>query len=289
MRIVAIFVAFVLFTAFQPTPPRVERLREALMRDPDCSVQRFGYDRELGLVRCGNWDGGPKSGAVLLNAGLIAGVALDYWNEQAGEPTHIEANVRKRLEEFDYDGEDKREVLLGRLPSCVRGSSGQQHYDATGVIVTALPTECMRKPTPDRLVAMPQLVPWIVFLYRQGHVDEAQALYDAASDEWLPEDGMGIDGSTGGVFSDALDRGRCKSARVLGYYLLAGRLTGFDKYDPEIAQEVENQLWALQNPDGSIRVAYALDRRCNRGRSTPESTGLSLLAMTPPEVLLNPR
>ena len=107
-----------------------ESLRRALMRAPDfAGGDTFGYDAVLGLVRGGNWDGGPKTGAVLLNAGLICGVALDYWNAKVGEPTNIEANVRQRLEAFGYDGEDKREIFFGECPPTVRGSSGQVYFD----------------------------------------------------------------------------------------------------------------------------------------------------------------
>lgn len=252
---------------------RAERLRRALMRAPDFGAgDTFGYDPVLGLVRGGNWDGGPKTGAVLLNAGLICGVALDYWNGQAGERTTIEANVRKPLEAFGYDGGDKREIFFGECPPCVRGSSGQVHF--SGEIVTALPTGCKRQPTPDRTGAMSVLAAWIVLLYRRGKEDEARALFDAAAAGW-----------DGEAFSDELDGGAAKSSRALSYFVLAGRLTGFWRGRRDLVREVLAQLWALQNDDGSIRAGYLPGQLARPDRATPESTGLALLAITPVKVL----
>ena len=249
-----------------------ESLRRALMRAPDfAGGDTFGYDAVLGLVRGGNWDGGPKTGAVLLNAGLICGVALDYWNAKVGEPTNIEANVRQRLEAFGYDGEDKREIFFGECPPTVRGSSGQVYFD--GEIATALPEGPKREPTPDRTGAMPALAAWIVLLDRQGQTEKARTLFKAAAAGW-----------SDGAFSDELDTGAAKSSRVLSYFILAARLTGFWREHRATVRQVVTQLWALQNEDGSIRVGYLPGQDIRTDRATPESTGLALLAITPLKV-----
>jgi hypothetical protein len=288
------------------------KLREWFMSPLDESPTRPypkpGYDPEFGLIRGGYWGGnGWTNGFVLLNAQLILAKPLDEWNAEVGIRTQIHRTFRGWFTDGDrprefvnaatgqgaaYNGQDRREVMFGRLLPCIRDTSGQEFYvrghgpsDATP-IVTALPSACAAEPSGSRVQPMNTYALWIELYARRGNTARARELFERTLDEWTPAD-IPNSSRKGGYFSAALDaqaeedgKTQCRNSRVLAYWLHAARVTGFwntSDRSRRIARQVSNQLWSHQLTDGGIRVAY---RDCGRDRASPESSGLTLLAHT---------
>jgi len=255
----------------------------------------YGYDATYGMIRGGQWSGGWKNGFVLIDSNLIVGTSLDYFNDLAGNPTHIAANVQTWLTnttfvdpqtgaQGTYQGNDRREILLGHMVACVMDTSGQEYY-APGhalsdpvPITTALPTDCVNNPSNG---AMSVLVPAIDLAYLDGDFAQALTMFNSTIGGWTPTAGTGVGSSTGGYFSYQLDGGTCKSSRTLALWIQAARATGYwdiDAQTREVAQEVQNQLWANQGSDGGVSGPYP---DCSKYNPVPESSGYTLLAYDP--------
>jgi hypothetical protein len=277
---------------------RIEALRQWFMSPMNVSTNKAGYDPSYGMIRGGFWDGGFQNGFVLIDSQLIVANTLDYLNSQGGVTTDIEGNMRQWLtsqfidpatgQTSTYNGEDRREILFGKNTSCVMGDSGQVFYvpghtisDAVP-ITTALPTTCVG----DGLSAMNTYAPAIELAYIQGNVSGAVAMFLNTVAGWTPTPGTGINGTTGGYFSDTFDsgpdQGKCKSSRTLGYWIEMARATGFWDLDATtitVAQEVMDELWAHQQADGGIMVNYPGCK--SQLKDSVESSGITLVAFDP--------
>jgi hypothetical protein len=64
---------------------------------------------------------------------------------------------------------------------------------------------------------------WIELYYLEGNRQKAQSMFSVTLNAWTPTPDTGIAGSKGGYFSDIFDsgvnQGKCKSSRVLGYWI----------------------------------------------------------------------
>ena len=277
---------------------RIEALREWFMSPFNLASNKAGYDPTYGMIRGGFWGGGFQNGFVLIDSQLIAASTLDFLNAAAGLNTSINSNMRQWLtSQFvdpstgatgTYNGTDRREIMFGTVLPCVASDSGQVFYVQGHTlsdpvpITTGLPEACTT-PGPS---AMTTYSLWIELYYLRGNVSSAEGMYQTVLNGWTATPGTGIGGTTGGYFSDLFDngpdQGKCKSSRALGYFLQMSRATGFWNMSDQsrtIALEASNELWAHQNTDGGIAVNYP---GCgNQAKSSPESTGLALLAFDP--------
>jgi len=277
---------------------RIEALREWFMSPFNYADDKAGYDPSYGMIRGGFWGGGFQNGFVLIDSQLIAASTLDYLNAAAGLNTSIVSHMKQWLAgQFvdpstgatsTYNGTDRREIMFGTLLPCVASDSGQVFYVPGHTlsdpvpITTALPTGCT-SPGPS---AMTTYSLWIELYYLRGNISTAQGMYQTVLSGWTATPGTGLGGSTGGYFSDLFDsgpdQGKCKSSRALGYFLEMSRATGFWNMSDQsrtISLQASNELWAHQNSDGGIAVNYP---GCgNQAKSSPESTGLALLAFDP--------
>ena len=106
---------------------------------------------------------------------------------------------------------------------------------------------------------------------------------------WTPTASTGMGGTTGGYFGGAFQKGggnvpgsTCPNhTRDLAYWLEMARATGFWDLNNEtraLALQVANEIWAHQNPNGSISVDYP---SCGKTRDSGESDGLTLVAFDP--------
>lgn len=278
-----------------PNLARIIALREWFMTPFNASDQKAGYDPVFGMIRGGYWGGGFQNGFVLIDSNLILAKSLDYFNALDGESTDIEGNMMHWLsnttfvdpttgQTATYSGNDRREIMFGNLEQCVMDDSGQVFY-APGFtpgdpvqITTALPTSCDSGSTGSMNIYAIQ----IELTYLEGNTNLAQQMFEATMSGWTPTSGTGLGGSVGGYFNNSFDGGNCKSSRTLGYWLEMARATGFWSLDAQsktMAQQVMNELWAHQLPDGSVSVDYP---GCgNDNRASPESSGLALVAFDP--------
>ena len=277
---------------------RIEALRGWFMSPFNLAADKAGYDPSYGMIRGGFWGGGFHDGFVLIDSQLIASSTLDYLNAAAGMNTSIYSNMEQWLSgQFvdpstgatgTYNGTDRRELMLGILLPCVSSDSGQVFYvpghtlsDAVP-ITTALPTGC----TSSAPSAMSTYSLWIELYYLRGNISTAEGMFQTVLNGWTSTPGTGLGGSIGGYFSDLFDngpdQGKCKSSRALGYFLEMSRATGFWNMSDQsraVALQASDELWAHQNSDGGIAVNYP---ECgNQTKSSPESTGLALLAFDP--------
>ena len=277
---------------------RIEALREWFMSPFNFAANKAGYDPSYGMVRGGFWGGGFQNGFVLIDSQLIAASTLDFLNAASGLNTSIYSDMQQWLTgQFidpstgatgTYNGTDRREIMFGMDLPCVASDSGQVFYVPGHTltdpvpITTALPTGCTT-PGPS---AMPTYSLWIELYYLRGNMSTAEGMYQTVLNGWTATPGTGLGGTTGGYFSDLFDngpdQGKCKSSRALGYFLEMSRATGFWNMSDQsrtIALETSDELWAHQNSDGGIAVNYP---GCgNQTKSSPESTGLALLAFDP--------
>ena len=282
----------------QPNLANIEALREWFMSPFDASTQKIGYDPNYGMIRGGYWAGGFKDGFVLIDTQLILASSLDYFNSLSGVHTDIEANTRSWLNGSfidpstgaagTYNGTDRREVLFGATPACIRNDSGQVFYVENHTlsdpvpITTALPTSCAS----DSPGGMNVYAPWIELYYHEGATGKAEAMFNLTLSAWTSTPGTGVGHTTGGYFSDTFDsgpdQGKCKSSRSLGYWIEMARATGFWNLDNEsrtVAEEAMHELWAHQESDGSISVNYPGCK--NDVKASGESSGITLLAFDP--------
>jgi len=277
---------------------RIESLRQWFMSPEDVATKKAGYDAGYGMVRGGFWGGGFHDGFVLIDSQLILANSFDYFNQQKGIDTNVLAHSREWLAgsfvnpttgaTSTYGGNDRREILFGKILDCVMDDSGQDHYVPGHTlsdpvpITTALPVSCSN----DSLGGMNVYAPWIELYYLKGDTQKARQMFQTTLAGWTPTPGTGVGGATGGYFSDIFDsgpqQGHCKSSRALGYWLHMARATGFwslDEQSKTTAQEVMDELWAHQSSDGGIQVNYP---GCGSDtKESPESTGLALLASDP--------
>ncbi len=278
-----------------PKTAGVELVRQWFMRPFSGASGTFGYDPTYEMIRGGDWGGGWHNGFVLIDSNLILAKALDYSNAQKGIVTHVEANLRQWLtnttfndpqtgQGATYQGNDRREIMFGKILACVMDTSGQVYYVPGHTlsdpvpITTAIPTTCAN---PLRSSAMSVLALWIELYYLEGNSADASKNFDVTVSGWTPTPGTGIGGSIGGYFNDQLDGGKCKSSRTLALWVHMVRATGFWNRDSQtrtMAQQVQNQLWANQGSDGGISSSYPT---CTGYKATPESSGYALLAYDP--------
>lgn len=282
-----------------PNLARIEAVRQWFMEPEDVANSKAGYDPTYGMIRGGYWAGGFHDGFVLIDTQLILASSLDYFNSVNGIHTDIQANLRQWLGNTTftdpsngavgtYNGTDRREVLFGTAIICIRGDTGQVYYVNGHTLsdpipmTTALPTSC----TSDAPGGMNTYAPWIELHYLQGNVQDAQQMFMTTINAWTSTPGTGIGHTTGGYFSDTFDsgpdQGKCKSSRTLGYWIEMARATGFwdlNNQTRTIAAQVVDELWAHQEPDGSISVNYPGCK--NDIKATGESSGLALVAFDP--------
>jgi hypothetical protein len=288
-----------------PNAQRVEAVREWLMQpyEPDSGIS-FGYDNATGLIEGGYWPGygnfsdGYHNGAVLIDTNLLLGESLDYLNALKGINTSIEATTQKWLDNTTfidpsrpgvnatYQGNDRRQILFGKIESCVYVTASQIWYapnhtlSNSSPIVTALPTNCSQnQPNSLELFA-----PWIDLDYLNGNRSQSLTDFIYTVENWTPTSGTGVDGSTGGHFNSVLDPAApCSTGRVLALWLEAARATGYWNLNTNtrtVAREVVNELWSLQQPNGGLAATGGAPG-CKLGQVIPESGGEAILAFDP--------
>jgi len=287
-----------------PNTARIESVREWLMQPYNPNLpDSFGYDNITGLISGGFWPGyspyrnGYHNGAVLIDTNLLLGKSLDYLNAQKGITTTIEANTRKWLGNTtftnpatganeSYQGNDRREILFGTPESCIYVTASQIWYapnhtlsDPTP-IVTALPTNCSQ----DVPNSLELFAPWILLNYIDGNRNQSMNDFTYTIDNWIATPGTGIDGSTGGHFSQILDPAApCSTERVLALWIEAARGTGYWNLDSNtrtVAAQVVNELWSLQQTNGGMAAAGGAPG-CKVGQIIAESGGEAILAFDP--------
>jgi hypothetical protein len=288
-----------------PNAGRVEAVREWLMQPYDpTSRLSFGYDNSTGLISGGYWPGygnytnGYHNGAVLIDTNLLLGKSLDYLNAQKGVTTDIAANTQKWLDNTtfvnpdqpgiaqSYEGNDRREILFGKVVSCVYVTASQIWYVPNHTlsdplpIVTALPTNCSQ----DKPSSLELFAPWIDLNFLNGNRTQALTDFTYTIDNWIPTPGTGVNGSTGGRFNSILDPASpCSTARVLALWLESARATGYWNLNSNtrtVAEQVVNELWSLQQPGGGLSATGG-SPGCRLGQVIPESGGEAILAFDP--------
>ncbi len=288
-----------------PNAQRVEAVREWLMQPyVPTSGKSFGYDNATGLIAGGYWPGygnfsdGYHNGAVLIDTNLLLGESLDYLNAQKGISTSIEATTLKWLDNTSfidpaqpganatYQGNDRREILFGKVVSCVYVTASQIWYAPNHTlsdpspIVTALPTTCSQ----DQPNSLELFAPWIDLDYIDGNRTQSLTDFMYTVENWTPTPDTGVNSTTGGHFNSILDPASpCSTSRVLALWLEAARATDFWDISPNtrtVAQEVMNELWSLQQPDGGLAATGGAPG-CKLGQVIPESGGEAILAFDP--------
>ncbi len=265
------------------------------MSPPDPSIQKAGYNADMGLIQGGFFGGQgyQPNGYDLIDGNFIPAKSLDYFNSQAGSPTTIEATMRKWLgSQFvdpstgmtvSYQGNDRRESLFGKQLDCIRNGSlyyvpGHTLTDSVP-IATEIPLDCTN---PSKPLGMNTYSMWIEQYYLKGSADQAKQMFVNTVSGYTATPGTGIGGTMGGVFSDQFDAlSSCKNSRTLMYWIHMARATGFWKLSDQtrtMAQQIMDELWAHQLSDGGIRVAYP---GCGSDRASNESSGLALVAFDP--------
>jgi len=287
-----------------PNVQRVEDVRQWLMRPYVPGPDSFGYDSTTGMIAGGYWPGygiypnGYHSGVVLIDTNLLLGKSLDYLNAQKGITTTIDSNTRKWLANTTfvdlrkprtnatYLGDDRREIFFGKSVPCVYVTGSQVWYapghtlSDPSPIVTALPSNC-RQDIPNSLELF---APWIELDYVNHNYTQAKTDFLYTVNNWNPTQGTGVGGSTGGYFSSVLDPSApCSTERVLALWIDAARSTGYWDMNSQtrtVAQQVENELWGLQQSDGGMAAAGGAPG-CKVGQEIPESGGEAILAFDP--------
>jgi hypothetical protein len=288
-----------------PNVGRIESVRDWLMQPYNPAIRdSFGYDNATGLIAGGYWPGyspysdGYHNGAVLIDTNLLLGKSLDYLNAQKGIITTIDANTREWLDNSTfvdpanpginatYQGNDRREILFGKIVPCVYVTASQIWYapnhtlsDPTP-IVTALPTNCSQD-TPNSLELF---APWIDLDYVDGNRSQSLSDFMYTIINWTPVPGTGVAGSIGGHFNSVLDPAEpCSTERVLALWIEAARATGYWNLNSNtrtVAGEVVNELWGLQQPDGGMAASGGAPG-CKIGQVIPEAGGEAILAFDP--------
>ena len=285
----------------EPNVARVEATRQWFMSPFNFANEKVGYDPTYGLIRGGFWNGGFQNGFVIIDSQLLAAKTLDYFNSLHGLTTRIEANMRTWLANTTwidpsnynlsgkYQGNDRREIMFGKVLPCVMDDSGQVFYAPGHTLSDPIPvttaltnfSSCTNQSNGMNTFAI-----WIELYYLEGNINQAKSMFSQTVQGWTPTPNTGINGTTGGYFSDVFDsgpaQGHCKSSRALEYWIHMARATGFWNLNSQtrlMALQVMDELWAHQLPDGGISVNYP---GCGNDRkSSGESSGLALLAFDP--------
>jgi hypothetical protein len=283
----------------QPNLARIELVREWFMSPFDLATNKAGYDPSYDLIRGGFWSGGFQNGFVLIDTNLIVANTLDYLNAKKGITSNITGSLAGWLTNTTfidpsnnqiavYNGQDRREIMFGTELPCVMEDSGQTFY-APGhtlsdpvPITAAIPTGCATtQPQSMNVYAL-----WIELYYLEGKVSQAKQMFYNTINSWTSTPGTGINGTTGGYFSDTYDsgpdQGKCHSSRTLGYWLDMVRATGFwdlSQQTREISLQAMDELWNHQQSNGGIMVNYP---GCGSpDKDSGESSGLTLAAFDP--------
>ena len=272
---------------------------------------KIGYNSTIGLIQGDYLCGGYKIDFTLDDPNLFTGAALDYLNALNGIHTTIENNTRYYLSQtfattypigwggcaaplgnsttWSYQGNDRRELLFGTnspnfsivVRDCVRQPNGYvfRMVDGSYPIVTEVPGKCVSFSASEPVGPLNLYSVYINFLWLNSQFSEAEALFNKTPPLWNPTPGTGINYTTGGYFTNQTSSNGCYDTRALAYWLEMARATQLwdsSNQSRAVAQQVANELWAHQNPDGSISVNYP---SCGKSdRDSGESDGLVLMA-----------
>ena len=298
-----------------PYQTEVENLRQYLMSPPNPSTAKIGYNAQIGLIQGDYLCGGYQPDATLDDPNMILGSTLDYLNSQKGVSTNIASTTRQYLQgqfnntmpsgysgcasttasgNWTYQGDNRREFLFGTsspyYPSdvntgCVHTSSGYVFLvsPSAPIVISSETSDDSSCATPSAPAGMNIIAVYVDYLWLRGETTTATTLFDQTISAWTATPGTGLNGTTGGDFSSSYDGvgNGCRHSRVLYYWLQMARATGLWSSSPEVqtvAQQVVNEIWAHQNPDGSMMVNWP---GCGSTRDSGESDGLTLIAFDP--------
>jgi len=284
---------------------------------------KIGLDPTYNLVQGDYVCGGYQPLASSLNNNdLMSGKGLDYLNSLKGINSTIEAQTRMYLamqwnnvqpsgwactsimtqSTWTYQCTDKHELLFGRASPCYQTimsscatAAGNEAFITTYsgvqmVVESGVGGNCLSANGHLNDLAM-----YINYLWLKGDstsIQQAIQIFDATLSNWTPTQGTGIAGTTGGCFSNPYGpnptAGAVARTRDLGFWLNMARATGLwnsSSLATTVTQEVVNQIWAQQKPDGSIAVDYpnSSPSPCGGSSSTypkdsGESDGLTIAA-----------
>jgi hypothetical protein len=242
-------------------------------------------------------NGGWHNGFVLIDDNLLPGKTLDYLNSLHSVTTNIENTTRNTwlTQSFTnpdtqalllYNGQDRREALFGTIIDCIHGTPGtigyaSGHFFTDPVPITSeYPLGACKNPDAEPMI---ELAPQIDLFNKTGDAVNAVRLFWKTFHAWTPTAGTGLGGTTGGFFNSTLDTGTCHSTAALGYWIEMARATGFwnlNSTASDFAQQVVNQAWAEQAPDGGLYVDYQSCGSATTAESAV-SSGIVLLAFDP--------
>ena len=255
---------------------------------------KIGLNPAYGLIQGDYVCGGYQSlGSSLNNNDLMAAKGLDYLNSLKGINSTIEANTRMYLamrwnntqppgwactaimaqSTWTYTCTDKHELLFGTaspcyqtiITSCATSNGGEafitSYQGVQMVVESGVGGSCLSSGG-----ALNNLAPYINFLWLKGDPASillAKQIFDQTLTNWTPTSATGIGGTIGGCFSSPYGPnpagGAVARTRDLGFWLNMARATGLwnsSSLALNVTQEVVNQIWAQQKPDGSIAVDY---------------------------------
>jgi hypothetical protein len=236
-----------------------------------------------------------RDGFVLIDNNILIGESLDYLNSLKGISTNIGQVTRNLLNSTtfidpvtgataNYQGNDRREVFFGKKVPCIINGFTQIWYmpagayngqqvriepplggsDGTPSIVTEFPNNenaqwdaCLATGSSQVQDHMEFLAPAAELAFLNGDGATAQSLFNYATSLWQPSQGSGINGSTGGSFVSPMQT-EDALGRTLFLYIHMARATGYwnvNDSNRTVAQQVVNQAWTLQGPDGDVGTA----------------------------------
>ncbi len=208
---------------------------------------------------------------------------------------------------WTYNGNppNKREFLFGSasqyypadLQDCVR-NDGTYVFNVQYPVVLAVEvpnTNCVVDSTGGQ---MNELSPYIDYLWLKGHsssqgaasVSQAKKLFNNTITNWttynLPNGQIGgywQEPFGNGLYCNGTGKGNTSKTRDLVFWLETARATGLwaeNATTKRVAQQVENQLWYNQEPNGQIWADY-IGPNCGPGGGSAESSAVALIATDP--------
>jgi len=284
---------------------------------------KIGLNPVYGLVQGDYVCGGYQPLASSLNNNdLMASKGLDYLNMLKGINSSIEKTTRFYLSQtwnntepqgwactsitpqptWTYACNDKHELLFGTASPCYQtivstcGTSGgaeafiTSHTGIQMIIESGVNGSCLSASK----TSLNDLAMFINFLWLKGDPPsllQARQIFNATLANWTATPGTGLNATVGGCFSAPYGpnpSGGVARARDLGFWLDMARGTGLwntGTLARTVSQQVVNQIWAQQKPDGSIAVDYPTTSPAPCGgtsstypKDSGESDGLTIAA-----------